>query len=407
MFASILAIGIVSVTLAEGRPCLPLETTALLIQSADPPPPPPGPSLTAESKKDGGFTFLALGLSKKELDALRAARWDDDQWKALFAVYVLGPNGKLAESPLAVAGDYAIDARGGVAFEPRFPPSPGVRYRAILNPARLPVREHTPAGTIFRDFTPAAKSSPNSTTIVRTVFPTSDLLPENQLKFYIHFSAPMARGESYAHVKLLDASGKEIKDVFLELGEELWGDNQTRFTLFFHPGRIKKGLKPREDLGPILEEGKSYTLLVEKTWPDAKGNPLRSEHRKTFKAGPAVEKIIEPKEWRLRPAAAGSDNALTVEFPRPLDNAMLQHALWIEDSRGKRIPGAVAVLPGESTWVFKPDQAWQAGEHALVVRTNLEDLAGNTIAYPFEVDEFKPVTKEIKEETIRIPFRVK
>ena len=45
---------------------------------------------------------------------------------------------------------------------------------------------------------------------------------------------------------------------FLELDEELWSPDGTRFTLVFDPGRIKRGLKPREEAGPILEAGKSY-----------------------------------------------------------------------------------------------------------------------------------------------------
>jgi hypothetical protein len=56
------------------------------------------------------------------------------------------------------------------------------------------------------------------------------------------------RGEAYEHIKLLDAKGKPLEEVFLELGEELWDPEMKRFTLLFHPGRVKKGLVPREEL---------------------------------------------------------------------------------------------------------------------------------------------------------------
>ena len=71
----------------------------------------------------------------------------------------------------------------------------------------------------------------------------------------------MSRGEAYRHIRLLDATGKPVAAPFLELDEELWSDDGKRFTLLFDPGRIKRGLKPREELGPVLEAGKSYELV--------------------------------------------------------------------------------------------------------------------------------------------------
>src|SRR5207244_1417841 len=119
---------------------------------------------------------------------------------------------------------------------------------------------------------------------------TTNRLPENQLKFYLHFSAPMSRGESYRHIQLLDAAGKPVESPFLELDHELWDPEGKRFTLFIDPGRIKRGLKPREDLGPVLEEGKRYTLVINRAWTDAEDNLLKETYRKTFTVGKPDEK---------------------------------------------------------------------------------------------------------------------
>ena len=54
------------------------------------------------------------------------------------------------------------------------------------------------------------------------VYPSRAMLPENLLRLYIHFSAPMSRGEAYRRIRLLDATGKPVDDPFLELDEELW-----------------------------------------------------------------------------------------------------------------------------------------------------------------------------------------
>ena len=78
--------------------------------------------------------------------------------------------------------------------------------------------------------------------LARQVYPSADRLPENQLKFYLHFSAPMSQGDCYRHIKLLDARGKAVDLPFLELDQELWDPTGTRFTLFFDPWRIKRAI---------------------------------------------------------------------------------------------------------------------------------------------------------------------
>ena len=111
-------------------------------------------------------------------------------------------------------------------FTPRFPLQPGVRYRAsVANGApfvfELPQRER-------------------STAVARVthVYPSAAVLPENQLKFYVEFATPMARGEAYRRLRLLDAKGAPVELPFLELQEELWDERQQRFTLYFDPGRV-------------------------------------------------------------------------------------------------------------------------------------------------------------------------
>src|SRR5262249_16103659 len=153
-----------------------------------------------------------------------------------------------------------------------------------------------------------------------------DTLPENQLKFYLHFSAPMGKGGSYSHIRLLDDKGRAVQAPFLELDEELWDAQQRRFTLFLDPGRIKRGLKPREEVGPVLEEGKSYTLVVDKSWNEAEGNVLRDSFRKKFTVGPPDNDPIDPDKWKFRSPSAVTPNErepLTVNFPKPLDHALL------------------------------------------------------------------------------------
>ncbi len=252
---------------------------------------------------------------------------------------------------------------------------------------------------------PATPSQPG--TVVSQVYPSASELPENLLKFYIHFSAPMSRGEAYERIHLLDAAGKEIDGPFLELGEELWDPKQTRFTLFFDPGRIKRGLKPREEIGPALEEGKSYTLVIDKAWLDAQGNPLKEPYRKTFKVGPPKDTPPNPKEWTLTPGKAETCEPLTVRFPDPMDHAMLVRVLRVTDAAGQDVAGELVISQQETSWRFSPRQPWKPGKYKLVFPADLEDLAGNSIDRPFEVDVFRPVQRRVDQGRFTLPFELK
>jgi hypothetical protein len=286
--------------------------------------------------------------------------------------------------------------RDRLVFEPRFPFKPGVEYRAVFEGS---------GGRLERTFT-LPSPPPSPPTVVTAVFPGRDVLPENLLKFYLHFSAPMSRREAYQRVRLLDGAGKPVELPFLEIGEELWDRAGTRLTLLFDPGRIKRGLKPREDSGPALEEGKSYTLVVDAGWPDAEGRPLKQGHRKAFKVVAPDDKQPDPKTWKVTPPRRGSTDPLTVEFEESLDEAMLNRSLAVRDPQDKPVEGRIEVDRHETRWRFHPSAAWKGGAHALAVDTVLEDMAGNSIDRPFEVDVLRPSEGTIKPKLLRLPFVV-
>jgi hypothetical protein len=296
----------------------------------------------------------------------------------------------------ALLGRYRIE-NGALIFAPQFPLQAGLSYRAT---ARIPG-----AATVSNVFSiPKADMKP--TTVVERVYPSTNVLPENQLKFYIHFSAGMARGFAYEHISLIDQSGARVDVPFLELGEELWDPAGRRFTLFFDPGRIKRGLISQQQLGIALQEGKRYTLVIDKGWKDAQGRPLVADFRKTFTVAPADRKPIDIKAWTIRKPVAGTRNPLTVVFPEPLDHAILQRELDVVTSAGTVIEGGVAVGPDERSWIFTPDTGWKKGTYAVRVGTALADLAGNMIDRPFEIDVFERVDQNLNRTTHSIEFKV-
>jgi hypothetical protein len=235
------------------------------------------------------------------------------------------------------------------------------------------------------------------------IYPSAGTLPANTLKLYVYFSAPMTRGNSWTHIRLLREDNTPVAYPFLELDQELWDRDNRRFTILFDPGRIKRGLASLEEAGPALEAGHQYTLVISRDWLDGSGAPLVEEYRKTFRVTAADRKPPDPVTWRVTPPRAGTVEPLVIRFPKPLDYALLQHEISI----APELPGAITVGSNELEWRFIPERPWPRGEHKIVIRTDLEDLAGNHILRPFDVDTFDPITRSVTAETVTLPLRIR
>lgn len=300
-------------------------------------------------------------------------RINNPNYERIFKVYVVQADGSLGPEPMA--GDYAVE-RNQLFFKPRYKLEPGMTYRAVFKLADEAGRYEV---TI-------PKPTYVATTYVERVYPSAKVLPENQLKFYIHFSAPMSRGEAAKRLHLFEEGGIEVKLPFLEIDEELWDKQQRRITVLFDPGRVKTGVTPNQEVGLALKSGRRYTLMIDEEWKDAKEIPLKGAFKKEFAVGPADRSPIEPKAWQFDLPTAGSSDSLRVRLLEPLDAALLQRFLDVADSNGQLVNGKVTIEDDETSWVFKPDQPWVAGKHSLEILKSLEDLAGNKIGRTFEVD---------------------
>ncbi|AGA29528.1 Ig-like domain-containing protein [Singulisphaera acidiphila] len=392
------------------RRLVPYLAIALLAAAPDDPSPARSASFVIRWQAGEGATSSAIeveGIAPTDLAALAAlsqVKPTTFSWSQVFTVTVAPEGQGGAEDRPSILGTYRV-VGPRLRFEPRFPLEPGLRHRAVFRPSQLPLEPYQDLKDVVTEFKRPLPPPPSPAFVVR-VDPTGNHLPENLLKFYLHFSAPMSRGEAYSRVTLLNEQGRKLAVPFLEVGEELWDPTGTRLTLLLDPGRIKRGLKPREDLGPILEAGQAYTLVVDRNWPDATGHPLREAFRKTFKTGPADETQPDPQKWIVKAPAARTSDPLVLEFPEPLDRAMLNRTLSVLDSEKQEVPGRVDVNDAATRWSFRPDQPWPAGRFQISVDTTLEDLAGNSIARPFEVDVQNPITRRIESGTALVPVEI-
>ena len=384
-------------------PLLVLPLTAC----AGPPVPGTGSEPAPEIRLAEDGTVEVTGLADDTLSRLGESPPMSEDWERIFPVRTAGVGSESAGSGAdrpPMLGIWSIEEStegDTVRFTPRFPLVPGQRYQARWTfPPDDPESETLSATLVL----PAREITPS--TVVAAAHPNAAEVPANLLKLYLHFSAPMSRGDAFRHVHLLDSDGEEVEAPFVAPQAELWSPDATRLTLFFDPGRLKRGVGPHETVGPPLRVGRTYTLVVDRELEDARGAPLREPFRHTFRATAADRTQPRTEDWELDPPANGED-PVELRFPEPLDHALLHHMVEVRDPSGERVAGEVEVLPGARGWRLHPAAPWSHGPHEVVVDTALEDLAGNNLRrlFDLEISEREPAASQRGVE--RLPFEVR
>ena len=381
------------------------------------------PRIQLSIDPSGSPTIEVTGLPAADLTSLEHAAPTPDEWTRLLRVQVATntASGSASGDTPSVLGRYSV-RDGVIRFTPRFPLEPGTRYEVALDLTARQASEAqseawgdegAPLGSPYRVRTTLQVPMPHrpgAATRIVEVYPSAPELPENQLRMYITFSAPMGLLDGAPYIRLLDDRGQVVVDPFLPLDVNLWNDDRTRYTLLFDPGRQKRGILPNEQMGRSLIEGRTYTLVVDAGWPDGTGRPLETTFERRFRVSPPVEHAIDPSAWRLDPPAAGTRDALTMRFPRPLDYALLQRTLRVATATGAVVAGQPEVRDAETRWIFTPRDLWEAGDYRVVAADTLEDVAGNRIGRPFEVSMLHvtrgPAAPPASASGAAIPFQI-
>ena len=280
------------------------------------------------------------------------------------------------------AGRLEID-QDAICFVPRFPFLDGTSYSLLVDSG--PGEWCADSPEVWAIQRPAPEG--RATTGVVAIYPSADELPVNQLKFYVHFSSPMSEDWALRAVHVRRADNDEPLDgVFLEMEPELWDRERRRLTLLLEPGRIKRGLGPNREAGYPLIEGIPVIVTIDTKFRDAGGLALRTGAERRYEIGPLVRVRVDPADWRYHCPTPGSTDPLTVEFDRPLDHALLEHSLWVNDLAGMALAGWGSVGPGERSWRFEPKLPWEEGRYQVIIDPRLEDLAGNSLIRVFDRD---------------------
>lgn len=279
-----------------------------------------------------------------------------------------------------ILGKYKVTG-SQLIFLPAFPLLPGERYVAEFRPGSISDTSMKPVKSIYS----VPNQKPSTTPQIQAIYPSSDSLPANHLKFYILFSEPMHQGNIFGHFQLENITeNKTVPRPFRHT--ELWSPDGKRLTLWFHPGRQKSGVNLNVEIGAILDEGNEYRLIVSSQLRSENGVAMKEDFVKRFRALPKDRTQPDQQTWRLKPPRADTREPVRCTFPEPLDWALLKSEIHVETKSGTEVAGEIVVSDDERVWQFVPESSWDEGDYRLAIGTVLEDLAGNSIERPFEVD---------------------
>ena len=276
----------------------------------------------------------------------------------------------LAKSDVPVIGNYSFDDKK-VVFKPIIAFTRGLTYKVYVR------------NEILEEITIPAINSTNAPEIIN-VYPVLDTLPENLLKFYISFSRPMQEGNVFKHVHLVKDEKDTLSFVFLDM--ELWNNERTMLTLWLDPGRIKRELQPNKLLGPPLNKGSHYQLVIDKDWQDAEGGLLKQGFTRKFYASSYDDRSPDEKRWTIVAPKADTKEHLIINFNESLDHVLAERTIAITDAKGNEVKGKLQVNNIGSVVNFLPEIEWGKGIYVLQIESRLEDLAGNNLDRLFDID---------------------
>lgn len=326
---------------------------------------------SAALASEGGLSLPAGVEDPVRIELPHAAAWGGDPaFSELLQVFV-GEEAECCAGRTPVAGRYEVDA-GILSFTPAFGFVAGQAYV-------LRTRGLKGGGGIAEELT-AFRIPPDAPDVppeVTAIHPSGDVLPENTLRFYIHFSTPMQPHVAFDHIKLVDASGHADPAAFMRFKQELWSADRRRLTVLMDPGRIKRGVAANLELGPALVEGRRYSLVVEGGWPAANGAARLAAFSRSFVAGAALRTLPDAADWTITPPTAGTLGPLTIEFDRPFDSERLGQDIRVQTAEGRDIAGRISVDRQETRWSFRPESPWSRERLRILVDVRMEDVAGN------------------------------
>ena len=195
-------------------------------------------------------------------------------------------------------------------------------------------------------------------TVVSQIYPTGDVVPENQLRLYVHFSGADGTkgGLDYVHSSMTMARSSWIR-FFRSTPNS--GTTITPVTPCSSIRAAEEGHSPERGDGAIVEPGKRYTLVVDANGATERPSPEATFRRRSLSARPM--NVPSTRRRGSAPPPAGT----AIRWSSPFRNARSRPAAARPRRRSRRqsLRGDVRIEDGETRWSFTPPEAWRAGTY--------------------------------------------
>lgn len=329
------------------------------------------------------------GLSSTTIDLLKARELTEKQWSSFFNI-------KVEDASRPIIGSYQVSSTQ-ISFNPRFLPDQEVWYVITFSNQKLGelLEDHVTKGELswrvrFNEIGEVVNR-------VVDLFPQSEQLPSNVLRFYVHFANPVDFQNPHNYIRIENSESEIVSGPFVEMEEGLWSSDRRRLTLLIHPGRIKRNVGPNMTIGEVFKEGESYRLVVSAKWN------LEEDYTKTFKIVDAVRTTIDVDAWTVRAPAYGTLADLAIGTRKLLDKALSERLVSIINEDENIVEGQFLYDSEKSTLSFTPAKKWPTGTYWINVDPRLEDVCGNT---PLSVFDVEGEGSKIRADKIQVKFEV-
>jgi hypothetical protein len=130
--------------------------------------------------------------------------------------------------------------------------------------------------------------------------------------------------------------------------------SEGRLILLMDPCRIKRGVAQNLSLGPALEVGGTYSIVVFGGWPGAQGSEATERFARTFSISAPLRTLPDPDLWAISAPRVATKDTLAIVFDRPFDQQLAQTAIRPPDPEGMEIEGTARLETHETRWIFEP-----------------------------------------------------
>ncbi len=222
---------------------------------------------------------------------------------------------------------------------------------------------------------------------VETLYPNSDTLPSNFLKWYIRFSKPVNSSKIYDHISLINNNDStKVARAILPLETPLLSEDGTLLTLWIEPGRQKRDLGPNKRFGEVLIPNSSYTLIIDKKLKDREGIPMKMDFKHSFTVNAPDRTQPSITSWKFIVPSSQTKESIIIQYKELLDYGSLQNTLQIIDAFGNHVKGDFIINSNQKNIKFTPLNIWNKNTYTIKCKPIIEDLSGNNLERLFDQD---------------------